>query len=403
MLSAVRSGQASTRPQVAHISGLGRNVIAQRVLQLVELGLLEQGSKAPSTGGRSARELRFKADAGYVLVADLGATSIGVGIADLAGRVLLQNREDAAINDGPEEILRRVDQLFRELLAQHGGQADVWGVGVGLPGPVEFRTGRPVAPPIMPGWDGFDVRGYFEQRFNVPVWVDNDVNLMALGELRGGMARSERDLVFVKVGTGIGAGLVSGGRLHRGAEGCAGDIGHMAVVQDTLEVCRCGRVGCLEALAGGAALARDGAAAAVSGRSPILRQLTQDGHEISSGDVARAAQHGDPVAVELMTRSATLVGEALASIVNFFNPAVVLLGGAVVQSGDSYLATVRQVVFKRSLPLSTRSLRLTLSPLAEQAALKGAAFLVVDELLAREQLESWIELGSPAAAYQRTG
>ena len=212
VLAAVRSGQARTRPEVARITGLGRNVVAQRVLQLLEVGLLGEGDKAPSTGGRSARELRFEANAGSVLVADLGATSIGVGVADLSGKILVHAREAAAINDGPVEILRRVEELFRELLQSR--HADVWGVGIGLPGPVEFRTGRPVSPPIMPGWDGFDVRAYFEERFQVPTWVDNDVNLMALGELRAGLARSERDLVFVKVGTGIGAGLVSGGRLH---------------------------------------------------------------------------------------------------------------------------------------------------------------------------------------------
>lgn len=400
VLAAVRSGQARTRPEVARISGLGRNVVAQRVLQLLEVGLLVEGAKAPSTGGRSARELRFEANAGSVLVADLGATSIGVGVADLAGKILVHRREAAAINDGPVEILRRVEELFRELLPQ-SPTTDLWGVGVGLPGPVEFRTGRPVSPPIMPGWDGFDVRGYFEERFQVPTWVDNDVNLMALGELRAGLGRAERDLVFVKVGTGIGAGLVSGGRLHRGAEGCAGDIGHIAALQDTLEVCRCGRLGCLEALAGGAALARDGALAAAAGRSPFLHRLAKDGHKITSDDVCDAAQHGDPVALELLTRSAELVGESLARIVNFFNPALLVLGGSVVQSGDAYLSTVRQVVFKRSLPLSTRSLRLTVSPLGEQVGLKGAAYLVVDELLDRERLGSWVEFGSPAAAYEQ--
>ena len=141
--------------------------------------------------------------------------------------------------------------------------------------------------------------------------------------------------------------------------------------------------------------------AAAAGRSPFLHRLAKDGHAITSDDVCRAAQHGDPVAVELLTRSAELVGESLARIVNFFNPALVVLGGSVVQSGDAYLSTVRQVVFKRSLPLSTRSLRLTVSPLGDQVGLKGAAYLVVDELLDRKRLGSWVRFGSPAAAYEQ--
>jgi predicted NBD/HSP70 family sugar kinase len=254
----------------------------------------------------------------------------------------------------------------------------------------------------MPGWDGFDVRSYFSQRYDAPVWVDNDVNVMALGELRGGMARGESDLVYVKVGTGIGAGLVSAGRLHRGEQGCAGDIGHIAVVNDTSVVCRCGKIGCLEALAGGAALARDGAGAARSGGSPYLARVAAEGREVTAADVARAAEHGDPACVQLLTRSATLVGETLAGMVNFFNPSLILLGGGVAQAGDLYLAAVRQAVLQRSLPLATRSLRVVLSPLGDRAGLMGAAFMVIDELLSRELLGTWIDRGSPAGRAQRT-
>lgn len=393
-LDLVRSGRARTRPEITRISGLGRNVVTQRVAQLMDCGLVAEGPLGQSTGGRAPRELHFRSDAGHVLVAELGATSASVALSDLAGRLIGQTTEPSDITDGPETILGRVVARFEKLLRSH--DVEVWGVGIGLPGPVEFTTGTPVAPPIMPGWDGFDVRGYFADRFRAPTWVDNDVNVMALGELRDGLARGRQDVIYVKVGSGIGAGLVSRGSLHRGAQGCAGDIGHIAAAAGSQVVCRCGQHGCLEALAGGAALAREGRLAAERGESPFLAKLARANREITGADVGFAASHGDPRSVALVTASAQLVGEALSQLVNFFNPSLILLGGGVTEVGDLYLATVRQMVLGRSLPLATRSLLIERSPLGNTAGLKGAAFMVIDELLSRERLGLWIEEGSPA-------
>ncbi len=396
VLDLIRGGAASTRPELSRLSGLGRNVVSQRVAQLVATGLVEEGPLAPSTGGRSARQLRFAADAGWVLAAELGATSIGVALADLSGGLVGEREEPADIAQGPDVVLARVDELFREVLDEQPEPVTVWGVGIGLPGPVEFETGQPVAPPIMPGWDGFKVRDYFAQRYAVPVWVDNDVNVMALGELRGGVARDDRDVVYIKIGTGIGAGLVSDGRLHRGAQGCAGDIGHIAVDEDVQVLCRCGKTGCLEALAGGAALGRDATSAAEDGRSALLAEALKAKGAVDAVDVARAAERGDPVSHELIGKSARLVGESLARIINFFNPSLVLIGGGVAEVGDSYLAEVRQVVLSRSLPLATRELRIQRSPLSDHSGLVGAALMVVDELMSPPLLGRWLHDGSPA-------
>jgi glucokinase-like ROK family protein len=394
VLDLVRSGAARTRPEIARLSGLGRNVVTQRVSQLLDAGLVAEGDIGRSTGGRAPRELRFCSDAGHVLVLELGATSISVAIADLSGSLEGQVTEPADVTDGPEPILGRAVELFDKLL---GAQpVEVWGVGVGLPGPVEFTTGRPVAPPIMPGWDGYDVRAYFADRYDAPVWVDNDVNVMVLGELRDGLAQGMRDVVYVKVGSGIGAGLVSAGHLHRGAQGCAGDIGHIAAEDHSHIICRCGQTGCLEALAGGAALARDGLVAAQTRRSPYLAKLAKEGRTITATDVGHAALRGDPYSVQLVTYSAKLVGESLSRIVNFFNPSLILIGGGVSDVGDLYLASVRQEIFSRSLPLATRSLKIERSPLGDTAGLKGAAFMVIDELLSRERLGLWIERRTPA-------
>jgi glucokinase-like ROK family protein len=394
VLDLVRSGAARTRPEIARLSGLGRNVVTQRVSLLLDGVLLAEGEMGRSTGGRAPREQRFCAGAGHVLVLELGATSISVAIADLSGALRGQVTEAADVTDGPDVILGRAVELVDQLLRRD--PVEVWGVGVGLPGPVEFTTGRPVAPPIMPGWDGYDVRGYFAERYDAPVWVDNDVNVMVLGELRDGLAQGVRDVVYVKVGSGIGAGLVSAGRLHRGAQGCAGDIGHIAAEDHSHIICRCGQTGCLEALAGGAAQARDGQLAAQSGRSPYLAKLAKEGHTITAVDVGHAALRGDPYSVQLVTHSAKLVGESLSRIVNFFNPSLILIGGGVSDVGDLYLASVRQEIFSRSLPLATRSLKIERSPLGDTAGLKGAAFMVIDELLSRERLGLWIDRRSPA-------
>lgn len=403
VLDLVRFGAARTRPELARRSGLGRTVVTQRLAQLIGSGLVEEGRLGASTGGRAPRELRFRADAAVVLVAELGATSLSVGLTDLAGRLVAQHEESWDIAAGPDVTLARVEELFDVLLAEYTPAA-VWGIGVGVPGPVEFASGRPVAPPIMPGWDGYPVRDRLAARYDVPVWVDNEVNMMALGEYRAGLGQGADELIHVKIGTGIGAGLISGGRLHRGAQGCAGDIGHVALVSEVIEavpgaaqqVCRCGKIGCLEALAGGAALARDATEAARSGRSPALARRLAEAGALGAADVVRAAEFGDPVSVELLQRAGRLVGETLAALVNFFNPSMVLLGGGVGTSGDLVLAAIRQAVYRRSLPLATRDLRIARSQLGDRAGLMGAGFMVVDELFSRERLGRWLPDGTPA-------
>ncbi|WP_158889149.1 ROK family protein [Amycolatopsis anabasis] len=395
VLDLVRSGIARTKPEIGRRAGLGRTVVTQRIAQLTECGLLEDGDLGPSSGGRAPRELRFRARAGVVLAAELGATSIGVGITDLSGRVLAQHEEPADIGLGPESVLGHVEELFDRLLAEVD-PAPIWGAGIGLPGPVEFATGRPSAPPIMPGWDGYPVRDRFAARFDAPVWVDNEVNAMALGELRAGSAKGQDDILYIKIGTGIGAGLVSGGRLHRGSQGCAGDIGHAAVADDPVVVCRCGNTGCLEAFAGGAALARDGLAAAADGRSEFLARLRESKGTITAADISAAAQHGDRTAVELLTQAGRLIGRLLATLVSFYNPALVIIGGGVSGAGDLLLAALRETVYRRSLPLATRELRIARSTLSDQAGLVGAAFMVIDELFTPARLAHWVGSGAPA-------
>jgi glucokinase-like ROK family protein len=396
VLDEIRLGRSVSRSELVARTGLGRAIVAQRVGELVERGLVDEGEVGPSTGGRPPRQLAFRADAGHVLVADLGATSIDVAVTTLDGRILGHHDEPTRIEAGPERCLDRVEALF-DLLARTtpGLPGRLWGIGIAVPGPVEFQTGRPISPPIMPGWDGYPIRERFGGRFQAPVWVDNDVNVLALGEWRSGVAIGHDNVVVVKIGTGIGAGIISDGRLHRGAQGSAGDVGHIQVVDDPSVVCRCGNIGCLEALAGGEALGRSGDAAARDGRSARLRAALDQRGVVTAEDVARAASFGDPVAVALLQAAGRRVGSMLASVVNFFNPSLIVIGGGVANSPDQLLAAIRETIYGRSLPLATRELLIQRSSLGGLAGVIGASAMVVDQLFARAAIGHWIEAGAP--------
>ena len=271
IVNMVRAGDASTRPEIGRVTGLGRGVVTQRVDHAIEMGYLEDGEFGPSSGGRAPRTLRFRGDRGRIVVCALGALHIHVGVAMLEGDILEQTAPRLGHLRGPGRDARDGAGMIDEVLARTP-DVPVWGIAVGVPGPVDFASGRPVAPPIMPGWNGFDMRRRFEERYEAPVWVDNDVNLLALSE-RSRRGDEHLDLIYCKIGSGIGAGLLSQGRIHRGANGAAGDIGHVRVAgSDAL--CRCGKVGCLEAVAGGWALVRDAEVAVAEGATGALAQRT---------------------------------------------------------------------------------------------------------------------------------
>jgi glucokinase-like ROK family protein len=398
VLDEIRLGRSRSRSALAERSGLGRAIIARRVGELIERGLVIEGDPGPSTGGRPARQLTFRSDAGHLLVADLGATSVDVALTTLDGRILGHRDEPARIETGPDAGLGRVEELFEQLLATTPAvPGRLWGVGIGVPGPVEFATGRPISPPIMPGWDGYPIRARFAARYGAPVWVDNDVNVLALGEWQSGVAAGHDDVVVIKIGTGIGAGIISGGRLHRGAQGSAGDVGHIQVTDDPDVVCRCGNIGCLEALAGGGALGRAGEDAARDGRSARLRIARDQRGRVTAEDVARAASAGDPVAVALLQAAGHRVGSMLASVVNFFNPSLVVIGGGVANSPDLLLASIRETVYRRSLPLATRDLLIQRSSLGGLAGVIGASSMVLAELFSRDAIAQWLDAGEPAS------
>jgi predicted NBD/HSP70 family sugar kinase len=373
VLRLIRDGEAVTRAALVQRTGLARSTVAQRVDALLAFGLVYEAGDSESTGGRRPARLAFDHQSGVVLAADLGATHSRLAVCDLAAAPLAEVSFELDIGQGPESILALVHERFGEMLAGiDASAASVRGIGVGIPGPVAYGSGKPVNPPIMPGWDGFPIRDWFAERYDVPVLVDNDVNIMALGE-HWARWRDEQHLLFVKVGTGIGCGIVAGRRIHRGAEGAAGDIGHIFIPGHDDVVCRCGNTGCLEAVAGGRALA--------------LR-LAAAGHAASgSRDVVRLVREGNPEAIRMVRAAGRDIGEVLAACVNFFNPRVIVLGGDISQIHEQLLAGLRQVIFQRSLPLATRELRIVHSELGDRAGVVGAAISVIEHVLSPDTID----------------
>lgn len=390
LLQLIRRGEAASRAELAALTGMARSTVSQRVDALIAAGFLLETGDGPSNGGRRPVALAFNSGIGVVLAADLGATHCRLAVTDLAGAPLAELASDLDIAQGPDEILPWLQDRFDDLLNEAGrDRAEVRGIGVGLPGPVEFAAGRVVNPPIMPGWHDVSVPERLRERFPTCVLVDNDVNIMALGEYWHLWRDKVEDLLFVKVGTGIGSGIVAGGRIHRGAQGAAGDIGHIRVHSERESLCRCGNVGCVEAVASGSALAR---------------QLSELGLPATwSREVVALVRSGDVAAIRLVRESGRLLGEVLAGVVNFFNPAVIVIGGRMADADEQLLAGVREVVYRRSTALATRRLQIRRSQLEDRAGVIGAAVMVIEEILSPEYVNEAIRTQTEARSRKSDG
>jgi len=395
VITYVRKARSVTRPEIASSTGLSRTLATKYIDVALELNLLQSGEVGQSTGGRAPRLLNFNSHAGAILVAELGATGFNVAASDLNGNLLGNTFTRIEISEGPEAVLSMVESSFDDLVASLKIR-NLWGIGIGVPGPVEFATGLPVSPPIMPGWDKFPVRERFSTRYKAPVWVDNDVNLMALGEhaLRNDPITNE--LIFVKIGSGIGAGILTHGQLHRGAQGCAGDIGHIALPSKENVQCRCGNLGCLEAVSGGLALIRDAEIATSNNKSDYLGARKKTKRRIDVQDVIEGSNNGDRWCVERVVKVGSDLGSVLATLVNFHNPSLIVLGGSVSAAGDKLLASIRETVLSRSLPLATRDLQIRISDFPIESGLVGAVEMVINELFSSENLRKWVAVGRPS-------
>ncbi len=390
LLNLIRAADPTTRQELERKTELGRAVVADRLTMLADLGLIDESELGTATGGRAPRLVRLAARRGRVLVATLDQTALGVGVADLAGNLLTEHHEEFELTAPPLMLAERLTTLLRWSLDRQTSPAGLWGISLSVPGTVPGREGDFLTrtPPAVPAWEGFPLVEMLTRSFGVPVWMRSSVDTMTMGELHAGAGQGVSSMLFIKVGRRIGAGIVSEGRLYRGALGATGLIG-------AIQVSSGDRTGTLDALAGSDMILRDGWLAAETGRSAFLADSLRRGGEITAIDVAQAAQMGDEVCVEILTMSGRLIGQVVATLTNTLNPEVIVLSGSIVQTNDIILAAVREAVYGSSHPLVTRDLRIIRSQMGSSAGLVGAARVGAELLFAPGFLKDWVMQGSP--------
>ena len=360
-----------SRADLARKMGLSRAAISSIVNDLLAIDVIREAADGPSTGGRRAVLLEVNPDCGYILGVDMGATHLGLVLADFSARVIAEEEFSFDVSLGPEPCLQVVDQQVRSFLETNEFSLnDIVAIGVGVPGPVVSDAGGVIAPPIMPGWDKFPIRSHLENLWGHPITLNNDFELGALGEWAYGAGRTEENLLYIKVGYGIGAGLLLNGHIYSGATGSAGEIGHITINEHG-PLCTCGNRGCLEALAGGRAIAEQARKAIQSGKRTQLAEIRPI-DRITALDVALEARKGDLVAQEIITNAGQYLGIAIASLINVVNPSMIVIGGGVAQMGDLFLEPIRQSAATRSLPAAARGVRITAAVLGRRSSGMGA-------------------------------
>jgi len=369
----IASGAAQSKADLVPAAGMARTTVSAAVDELLNRGLVRIAGTRPTPGrGRPADRLALSPRGGHVLLADVGARGAHLAVLDLSQQVVAHEHVDLDVRDGPEPVLDIIEARLDALRAVGAPEVPARAVVIGLPGPVDGNLGSPVRPPIMPGWHAYPVSARLQSRFVCAAILENDVNLRALGEARA-LPADQAPLLFVKIGTGIGGGLVTReGGLHHGADGAAGDIGHVRVRGGPDAPCVCGNVGCIEAVASASAVARSLAAGA--------------GVPVTIADVRARLAKADPAAVAHVREAAAHIGELVAMLVHFYNPARVTIGGSLTAASDDLLAGVRSVVYQRALPLATRNLVLATSVLGEYAGLAGAAVLGIEQALSASEI-----------------
>ncbi len=381
VVTAIRRQGPLSRTDLSERLDYSRASVTGIVGRMIDSRVLTEAGEGKSAGGRRPFLLDLNPHLGYVVGVDIGATSLDVALADFRGQILERVAEPGDVGGRPDAFFDHVADVVDELLARRGLPATgVIGIGVGVPGPVEFVPGVLIAPPLMPLWEGYPIKGHLRARFPAArVAVDNDVNIMARGEHQAGAGRGLDSFLFVKIGTGIGCGIISHGEIYRGADGAAGDVGHICVDYNG-PVCHCGNQGCLEIMAAGPAIAAAGRARAEAGESLFLAARLAERGALTAGDVGDAAAAGDRAALEIIRRSGRMVGGVLATLVNFYNPQAVFIGGGVAGIGHGLLSAIRQATLRRATALSTRHLRMEYSPLGEDAGVIGGIWLALENV-----------------------
>ena len=391
ILNLIRLGKATTRQELERESELGRAVVADRLATLSEIGLIVESELGIASGGRAPRLVQFKKNLGCILVATLDHSALGVGIADLSGRLFTEHHEAIDLGEAAALTSQRILSLFDWLIAKHASDTPVWGIAVSVPGPVtesDEITFMDHTPSFLPAWEGFPFVETLVDRFGAPVWLRSSIETMTMGERFAGAGQTARNMLFIKVGKRIGAGLIVDGRPYRGAQGASGLIGQMPVQAGD-------RASTLDAVAGSDMIAREGLAAAQSGKSPLLADTLRRGGDVGAIEVSQAAQAGDPTSMEILGLSGRTIGHSVAMLTNMLNPDLIVLSGAMAQTNDLLLAAVRETVYRESHPLVTRDLMISKSQMGSSAGLVGAAMVAVENLFEPGCLKDWVVQGTP--------
>lgn len=399
ILRLIRSGDARTRPEFSDMTRLGRNVVSKHILAAQQLQLIEPDGTGRARGGRAAEVWRFRSEAGHVLVGILGIARMRVALTTLDGTPVAESDFAWPVPEDAEATCERMAEEMSRLLLETNVDRP-WGIALGMPMPVDFVTGRsadPVAPMgFHDRWPAaFDARSWFTNRFELPVWADAVANLMALGAAAADDAPD--NLVFVRVGTGLGSGLVANGGVLRGESWVAGELNHIAVSTDPSRICLCGRVGCLETVASGWAMIADARAALSEGRSRFLASAADEA-EINLDVIAEGARLGDGACTEIVTRAGESLGRVLAAMVAWLNPAEIIVGGFKFAQSDLFRSAISRAVHLETLSASAAGLRISAGHPAQAEALAGGARLVTDSLLTPGNLAEWGPVGHPAEA-----
>jgi predicted NBD/HSP70 family sugar kinase len=370
----IRDRRAITRAEIRQLTGLSRTAVTARVAALAARDLVIEREQAPSTGGRPATYLTFNADAGVVLSAAIGRSRTRLAVCNLAGDILASTDIDQSPGLGPDDLMPDIVKRLDALLDDSGRRDDrIYGVGVSLPGTVDQQRGCSLDSPIMTGWDGVPLPPYFAELTDAPVILDNDVNVIASVERRGDRAAFD-DLLVIKASTGLGAGIIAGGSLQRGAVQAAGEFGHNKTPAAEGVPCRCGDTGCLEAIAGGWAL---------------VRALQNEGRPVGHlRDIVELANSGDADARRMIRDSGRHVGEVLAAAVNLLNPAVLVVAGDMAGAYDVFVAGLRETLYGNATALATRALQVVPCTYGDRSGVIGGAIMALDHVLSSDAIDA---------------
>ena len=390
VLNLVRLGRATTRQELERVGEYGRAIVADRLATLKDLELVDESATGVATGGRAPRLVQIIKDRARLAVVNLEQSAVGVGIADLSGKILAEHHELIDITD-QNMTVDRISALIKWMMSRQTSSADLWGISISVPGPVLANAETPFlseTPDFLPNWDRSGLIETLTQRFQAPVWMRSNVETMTMGEFHGGAGVGLQSMLFVKVGQRIGAGLVNDGHLYHGSSGAVGLIGQLPVHYNDM-------TGTLDAMAGSGMMKAQGAAVAASGASPQLTDILARTGDVNAIDVCQAAQMGDPASTEIVVQSGRLIGGVVATLANMLNPQLIILAGSIAQSNDILLASFREAVYGASHPLVTRDLRILRSQMSSSAALLGAANIAIEALFDPAFLKDWIILGAP--------